>query len=390
MKKTVFTIIFAIILMSIMLFIPNSVNAETKVEFDYSKIKASTDLAFPKLYELDSSVGEILSQDWKDDIGESLFSSYKGFEIGKTYTYTAEIKLNDPDAFIEIINPPPSIQGSSYSVSRLEGDTIGIEIVTVIPKEYKLTVNITDGITIDGITPNVPKEFTVYEMEEINFDIKLEDGYEIVSATANGNEIFENDAYFEYTNANIFENKLRVWNINTDIEIFINAEKIKPVLKINLLSNDIYVGDSAEDVKFEIDYKGFKISKVEVGELAEVDNEVEFKEFTGKFEANKKYIAGVTLKANITQEEIERILEEYSSAVLYYNDLPLDLEVVSDDEVLVFCELVIKEERPIQENNKENLGEKDDSPKTGADLTIVYIILGIATLGVVFTNKKIK
>lgn len=394
MKKTIFTIIFSMILICIMLLIPNRVNAETIIDFDYSKIKASTDLALPKLYDLDSSIGEILNQDWKDDMGESLFSSYKGFEIGKTYTYTAEIRLNDPDAFMEIKNPPPAIEGCSYSVSRTGVDTIVIEIVTVIPKEYKLTINITDGIIIDGFTPNISKEFVVYEMEEFTLDFDLEDEYEVILAEANGNLIFENDAYFDDTFAHIFENKLKVWNINTDVEIIINAEKIKPVLKVNLSANDVYIGDSAEDVNFKIDYDGLKISKIEVGELVEFDNGVEFKEFIGKFEANKKYIAIVTLKLNITQEEFEKLAEKYSNVILYYNDMPLELDYVFNDEGLAFCELSIldvskKEDNTINNNTLNNTIDniKDDTPKTGDNVLVIIKMLALLLLGCLIIKK---
>ena len=205
MKKTILKLSAIMLLMILMLLIPNTVNAQSMVEFDYSQIKA-LDQELPKLYELDENIGEILNQDWTDENGTAITgSNLKAFEIGKIYKYTAEIRLNEPDAFIEIINPPPALEGGSYSVSRLGVDTIGIEIVTAIPKEYKLTVSAKDSL---GKT--IPKdEFEKYSssiiikqdreigdriIEGWNFTVTLNIQYEkpIPSGESSGSDDYTN------------------------------------------------------------------------------------------------------------------------------------------------------------------------------------------------------
>lgn len=381
MKKTILKLSAIMLLMILMLLIPNTVNAQSMVEFDYSQIKA-LDQELPKLYELDENIGEILNQDWTDENGTAITgSNLKAFEIGKIYKYTAEIRLNEPDAFIEIINPPPALEGGSYSVSRLGVDTIGIEIVTAIPKEYKLTVNITDGITIDGVTSNISKEFVVYEMDEFILDFELEDGYEIVSATANGNAIFNNDAYFDDTFAHIFENKLKVWNINTDIEIFINAEKIKPVLNVDLSVNELFEGDSIEDVEFKFDCADFVVKEMQFA----VEKEDGLEEFIGTFEADKKYLVAVFFDVN----NLDALDEQYSYVIIKHNNQELEVDI-DNNGFYVICELDIKEKTTtnIEEKPIINSGEKDNSPKTGANFSVIYVILGMATLGVIATSKR--
>lgn len=381
MKKTILKLSAIMLLMILMLLIPNTVNAQTMVEFDYSQIKA-LDQELPKLYELDENIGEILNQEWTDENGIAITgSNLKAFEIGKIYKYTAEIRLNEPDAFIEIINPPPALEGVSYSVSRLGVDTLGIEIVTAIPKEYKLTVNITDGITIDGVTSNISKEFVVYEMDEFILDFELEDGYEIVSATANGNAIFNNDAYFDDTFAHIFENKLKVWNINTDIEIFINAEKIKPILNVDLSVNELFEGDSIEDVEFKFDCADFVVKEMQFA----VEKEDGLEEFIGTFEADKKYLVVVFFDVN----NLDALEEQYSYVIIKHNNQELEVDI-DNNGFYVICELDIKEKTTtnIEEKPIINSGEKDNSPKTGANFSVIYVILGMATLGVIATSKR--
>lgn len=381
MKKTILKLSAIMLLMILMLLIPNTVNAQSMVEFDYSQIKA-LDQELPKLYELDENIGEILNQDWTDENGIAITgSNLEVFEMGKIYKYTAEIRLNEPDAFIEIINPPPALEGGSYSVSRLGVDTIGIEIVTAIPKEYKLTLNITDGIPIDGVTSNISKEFVVYEMDEFVLDFELEDGYEIVSATANGNAIFNNDAYFDDTFAHIFENKLKVWNINTDIEIFINAEKIKPVLNVDLSVNELFEGDSIKDVEFKFDCADFVVKEMQFA----VEKEDGLEEFIGTFEADKKYLVAVFFDVN----NLDALDEQYSYVIIKHNNQELEVDI-DNNGFYVICELDIKEKTTtdIEEKPIINSGEKDNSPKTGVNFSVIYVILGMATLGVIATSKR--
>ena len=381
MKKAILKLSVIMLLIVLMLLIPNTVNAETIYEFDYSQIKA-LEQEFPKLYELDENIGEIVNQEWTDENGIAITgSNLEVFEMGKIYKYTAEIRLNEPDAFIEIINPPPALEGGSYSVSRLGVDTIGIEIVTAIPKEYKLTLNITDGITIDGVTSNISKEFVVYEMDEFVLDFELEDGYEIVSATANGNAIFNNDAYFDDTFAHIFENKLKVWNINTDIEIFINAEKIKPVLNVDLSVNELFEGDSIKDVEFKFDCADFVVKEMQFA----VEKEDGLEEFIGTFEADKKYLVAVFFDVN----NLDALDEQYSYVIIKHNNQELEVDI-DNNGFYVICELDIKEKTTtdIEEKPIINSGEKDNSPKTGVNFSVIYVILGMATLGVIATSKR--
>ena len=381
MKKAILKLSVIMLLIVLMLLIPNTVNAETIYEFDYSQIKA-LEQEFPKLYELDENIGEIVNQEWTDENGIAITgSNLEAFEMGKIYKYTAEIRLNEPDAFIEIINPPPALEGGSYSVSRLGVDTIGIEIVTAIPKEYKLTLNITDGITIDGVTSNISKEFVVYEMDEFVLDFELEDGYEIVSATANGNAIFNNDAYFDDTFAHIFENKLKVWNINTDIEIFINAEKIKPVLNVDLSVNELFEGDSIKDVEFKFDCADFVVKEMQFA----VEKEDGLEEFIGTFEADKKYLVAVFFDVN----NLDALDEQYSYVIIKHNNQELEVDI-DNNGFYVICELDIKEKTTtdIEEKPIINSGEKDNSPKTGVNFSVIYVILGMATLGVIATSKR--
>lgn len=373
MKKSIFVIFF---IMLITMFMPNRVNAATTHEFDYSKIKPLNN-EVPKFYELDSSIGEILNQEWTLADGSPMAGT---FNVNEKYKYVAEIKPNNPEDFFEVKNFV-MLSDSSINVGRLGEDTVIIEIITGIPKEFNITINLSNGLFINGYDDTDTCNFSVLEMEEFLCDVIVSEDYEIVSATANGNAIFNNDAYFDDTFAHIFENKLKVWNINTDIEIFINAEKIKPILNVDLSVNEVFEGDSIEDVEFKFDCADFVVKEMQFA----VEKEDELEEFIGTFEADKKYLVVVFFDVN----NLDALEEQYSYVIIKHNNQELEVDI-DNNGFYVICELDIKEKTTtdIEEKPIINSGEKDNSPKTGVNFSVIYVILGMATLGVIGTSKR--
>ena len=429
MKKTILKLSVIILMTVLMLLIPPTANAETNYKFDYSQIKALEGQT-QKYYEIDPEDGIIESQSWhliSDNIYDStskFMPPNSTFEVGKKYRYVAKIKLTEKYDFAEVTNLP-IISGASSTVS-IDGDCISIEIIAVVPKKFSVTVNMSDGIL------NSTKSYDVYEMEELNFDIGLAEGYEVESITANGNHILGGSSYFEDTFAEMINNKVRVWNINTNVDIeIVTRQKIEvEPEKVEITMNEVNVGDKITDLKFYIKDELFKVTEIEVGELKEIDNELEYTPIEGVFENGKKYGVIIHLISNVGEwydgevafymNEEELVFEsvsttKFSVAIILpelEDETPADsINPGNQDNILNKEEkdetpadsinpgnqdnILDKEEKDevsadsVNSEKQDNISkEKDDTPKTGNDFNLLIILLGISVIGVLATSKK--